>query len=363
MSGKARTGAAGVADQSGSGLSRPAPLLSDLKRIIPVWLVLVAGTLGVLWLMNTSGARPLVHLAYTSPSAWDLAQVYREDGTNGWRRCLELLNQRRGSQVRLDSAVGILKGNAVLEKARQDLLRSREFMDTFEDVPGMLADLALWEGNVGLSYAWRGDHAAFSNRWEQALAAYDIAYATGEKTAQVKEGRLESLVRLGRWDEATSFTLRLNSEGFESCRYYRQVAEICRKKGDARGEEAALRKALEFSPYDLRAMTDLATLLMRQKRTEEAYNLCAKATSHYRGSAGLWHQQAMLAKELNRPEEAIRCYKLALKLQPNTFVLHYELAQYYLKLGRTHEAQPPLTRAFELNPSFFAQKTDKGAKP
>jgi len=333
---------------------------SDLKRIVPVWLVLLVVALVVIWLFGKCGSWVLARLAYTSPVAYEVAQVYRADGTEGWQKCLLRVDSLREPGKRLDSAVGVLKDDPVLEKAREDLLRSWDMFKGFEDVPGMLAQLALWDGDVAESYAWRGMEASARKNWDEALMTFTVAAGMGETTAQVEEGRLEALVRLGRWDAATSTALALQDKEFITSRYYHLVADIHFQQGDADGMEAALRKAIELNPLDTRAVERLADVFVFRGRLQEADELYQGISRNVTNNAELYHRHALLAIRRNRLEEAAGLYRKAIKLEPNIYVLHYELAQLYLKMGKPTRAQPHLNRAFELNPKRFEQDQAKG---
>jgi tetratricopeptide (TPR) repeat protein len=271
-----------------------------------------------------------------------------------------LVDAARPQGQRLESALGVLKGRAVLEKARADLLKAYEFNPTLADVPGMLADLAFWDGRESDAYAWRGEQAAVRKEWETALAQYEIARETAKQpVARIEEGILESLIRLNRWDEARDLASDLESAGFLTSRYYRLVAEIHRHEGDLDAEEAALRKALELNPKDLEAVYALDSLLLRTNRLQEAYDLYDQTTDVVTNNGRLWHRQAKLATQLDRPRDAIEFYKRGLEVQPNSFILHYELAQVYLSLGEEYKARPHLNRAMELNPGFFVDQKKK----
>lgn len=331
-------------------------LADDLKRILPIWLVLLVAAVAVLIGLGKAGSRVLVHLAYTSPNAQELAQVYRADGMRGWRKCMDRVYAVRGAQVRLDTAAGVLRGDSTLKKAESDLLKAQSLFPYLEDVSGLLADLALWDDRPAQSYAWLGDQAARKKEWEIALANYQAAHRMGENSSQVQEGRMEALLRLSRLDDASSIALTLqNTPDIATNRYFRLLAELRGAQGKPAEQEQALRTAIERDPMDDLAVKTLADLYLGSKRIPQAFALYEQALHHIANDANLWHRQALIARELDKTDEAIRCYRQALKLMPNSFVLHLELGQFYLKLGRKQNAQAHLRRAMEINPDHFAR--------
>lgn len=345
-----------------AGASRPPTLREDLRRIAPVWLVLLAAAFAVILWFGKSGSRVIANLAYTSPDAWELARVFRADGTQGWRACLERVNALRTDGKPLGSAIGVLKNDATLTKARQDLLKAHQFYSRFDDVPGMLSDLALWDGDAALAYAWRGDQAAIKGGWSEALTNYTVALDMGSATAQVAEGRLEAFVQLKRWDDASSVALALEGKEFLTSRYYRLTASIEQRRGNREAEAAALQKAVEVDPRDVDSAIRLADFLVAAGRRDEAAALYARTTDLVRNNGHLWHRAALLARDMDQTDSAIELYKKAIAVQPNIYTLHYELGQLYIKAGQPGQAKPYLTRAFELNPKLFEKEKGKDGK-
>lgn len=338
------------------GPAKPRRLADDLRRILPLWSVLLIAAVAVLIGLGKSGSRVLVHLAYTSPNAQELAQVYRADGMRGWRKCLDRVYSLRGAQPRLETAAGALRGDATLKKAESDLLKAQSLFPHLEDVSGLLADLALWDGRPAQSYAWLGDQAARKKEWEIALAQYQAAHRMGENTAQVQEGRMEALLRLKRLDEASSVALTLqNAPDVITNRYFRLLAELHGAQGKLAEQEQALLTAIERDPMDDLAVKTLGDLYSGSRRKTQTFDFYEQALRQITNDPNLWHRQALIARELEKTDEAIRCYRQALKLMPNSFILHLELGQYYLQLGRKQSAQPHLRRAMEINPDHFAR--------
>ncbi len=346
-------------------------LFEDLWRVSGVWLALLLVLLGLLWWLGRSGSRIISELAYTSPNAYQVALVYRAEGRHHWRLCLERVNARRGEQKRLESALGLLKGDAALETARASLLRALEFYPDFVDVPEMLGDLALWSGDSAESYRWLGEAAAARAReatlagrrdaareeWEVALMNFTIAVQQNDASPRSLEGRIEALLRLDRPGEARAILEETAAPRDQpvSVRRLRLEAEIRGRLGETEQKEALLRQAFELDPTDLEVIRALGDFLTFSGRKTDAYDFYARALEHVSNDANLFHRRALLAVELNQLEEAVRLYREAVALLPNNAALQYQLGQTYLKLGDPRRATPYLRRAVELDPARFRE--------
>ncbi len=68
------------------------------------------------------------------------------------------------------------------------------------------------------------------------------------------------------------------------------------------------------------------------------------------GDARIKANLADVFRRLGRPEEGIRYYREAIRLDPNFTEAHYELGDLYLKLGRYDSAELRLRQALKLDP-------------
>ncbi len=351
--------------------TKPPSIWEDLRRVGGIWILLLAATAGALWWIGQSGSRILADLAYTSPNSYSLAEVYRAEGISQWRQCLERVNSLRGGRERLESAAGVLRGDALRKRAESNLLQARRLYPNFLDVPDMLADLSLWDGRTTDSYVWNGEGLALRARddaargqaaegkkeWEAALAAFEVALRMGDPSDRSAEGKLECLLRLDRMDEAGAFEARLESEKrLHSARALRLAAECQGRRGNRTAQEDLLRQALRRDPLDIETIRALGDFLVARGRKQDAFDLYKSAIDRITNDANLYHRQAKLALDLSRPRDAVHYYKEAIRVHPNNALLQYQLGQTYLQLGDSIRAQPYLRRAMELDPSLFRAK-------
>ena len=162
---------------------------------------------------------------------------------------------------------------------------------------------------------------------EQALALFELAMATDDSVAHI-------------WANAGVIHSRLNRL---------EAAELC------------YRKALLLEKHNYTAMTNLASVLAKQNRDDEAAVLLDRV-DHWRRKNPFFHyERGQAAFAQGRFEEAVVHFKRAIRRKPDEHDFYYELARTYERLGREDKAATNLKKARrwapdEANRERFSQK-------
>jgi len=128
-------------------------------------------------------------------------------------------------------------------------------------------------------------------------------------------------------------------------------AGVAFNKGDVAWSERLLRRALELYPRDEDVLGELALLLVRQRRFDDAAPLLDRFLSlpptHYATPSKIG---AELATQRAHIDRAIECYRTALDLLPDHAANHLNLGMALAVAGRYDEAEPLFRQALEMEP-------------
>jgi tetratricopeptide (TPR) repeat protein len=69
----------------------------------------------------------------------------------------------------------------------------------------------------------------------------------------------------------------------------------------------------------------------------------------------------MVLKQLLNLEEAIKCYKKAIEIEPNLWYAHFNLANALTEMKNYHESLIHFDKALQLNPNNIYILNNKGA--
>jgi len=120
--------------------------------------------------------------------------------------------------------------------------------------------------------------------------------------------------------------------------------------GDEAGAENALRQIVAEDPRQAEAWHVLAGFAIRAGRTGEAVECALHAHQLDRRNALYLNTLGVAHGEAQQLDEAVRCFKRALKERPAAADTHYNLGKTYAKLGDFSEAARCYLRAHQLDP-------------
>ncbi|WP_429206394.1 tetratricopeptide repeat protein [Massilia sp. UYP11] len=122
---------------------------------------------------------------------------------------------------------------------------------------------------------------------------------------------------------------------------------------DAAARIAERRQGVRRNPRDANANALLGLALLKELQLEEGVKALQRALELNAKLRGVHGVLAGALFDLRRYEEAVACYRVALRFQ-EAADLHQHLADALLRLGRADEAEPSARRAAELAPQDIA---------
>ena len=130
-----------------------------------------------------------------------------------------------------------------------------------------------------------------------------------------------------------------------------ELAEVYGRSQWLQPAEESSRKALALDSGNLHALTVLAEVNIDKWQWEAALDLLRKARAVNPNNIYVLHLQSVLATIFQFPQEALEAEKAAAKLDPLSFGLKFNIAQWYDRAGRYREAEAAIAEAAKLQPT------------
>ena len=130
-----------------------------------------------------------------------------------------------------------------------------------------------------------------------------------------------------------------------------QAAARAANEGDDARTEPLLQRIVALNARDAEAWHMLAVIAVRGGRSGDAVDHAKRAQELDRRNADYLNTLGVAYSESQQPDQALACFKRALKERPDSVDAHYNLAKVYVKLGRAAEAEQAYLRARRLAPA------------
>jgi len=121
--------------------------------------------------------------------------------------------------------------------------------------------------------------------------------------------------------------------------------------GQYEAQEEILLELNRACPSDPEVCVQLSAQLIRQQQLDRAELMIKEALSRFPRDPGLLTNMAILYTEKGDYPKAESCYTTVVKVTPQQFLGHYNLAMFFVLLGRHAEAKKHLNRCLEIVPS------------
>jgi tetratricopeptide (TPR) repeat protein len=118
------------------------------------------------------------------------------------------------------------------------------------------------------------------------------------------------------------------------------------QKGDA---ERVIDRILNSNPTDLN-LVDIAQIYIDQGDIDKAGYYLGQTVDPIAATVPVFNNYAVALRRAERFEDAANIYLKCLKIDPESDVLHYNLALLYTKIDKRKEAKEALANALKLNP-------------
>jgi len=163
-------------------------------------------------------------------------------------------------------------------------------------------------------------------------------------------GRVDSLRKLGRYDEALAYVQQLRRDTVSSPALLDAEGLIRADTGDLDRAIELHEAACELEPGNAGFRNNLGRVYREAKQFEAAHEQIAKALDLGEQSAGTWSNLAICDLDLKRYSRALIEFDRALALDPHFVFALLGRAEALYRLGRANEALAPIARAIEMEP-------------
>ena len=145
--------------------------------------------------------------------------------------------------------------------------------------------------------------------------------------------------------------LRRIDRNFDNADLHFQLGRLYQADGLWAKAESEYNLALGFDPVHRRAQAGRIKGVMDSGNQAKAEMLTEIYMDQAVNSAGGSLRLALAFQEQGLDEDAMSCYRQALRLAPNSAKINRQIGYYYLTRGDKVQAQEYLTRSFQLNPN------------
>ncbi len=204
-------------------------------------------------------------------------------------------------------------------------------------------------------YAKQGDACFFENRYEDAIAAYNLALQIQPDLADTWNNRGVVLTRMQRYPEAIAS--------------YEQATTIRPQYPDAWNNRGVVllelqkypeaigcyEQAIQAKPDYADAWNNRGVAFSKMQEYEQAVISYNKALQIKNDYTDAWNNRGVALSKLQKYEAAIDSYENAAKIRPDFYRIWYNKARCYALQGKIELAIENLKRALNLNPNLCKQ--------
>jgi len=189
-------------------------------------------------------------------------------------------------------------------------------------------------------------------RYKEARAAFEQALARKPDDAFTVINLANSILGLGKPDEAESLVLGFMNKGFQDSQLYHLLGSMKFIQKKYAESAAYFEKCLTLNSASAASHSSLAAIAIVQGDTAQAEEHLAKAREINPKLHNLYYNWAQLYEKRNELDKAAEAYKKELEISPKNYKAAYNLSRVYRLQGREDEELASLNKARELAPDF-----------
>jgi len=189
-------------------------------------------------------------------------------------------------------------------------------------------------------FGLEGELYARQKKWPEAVVAYRTAFAR-QPDAPVVLRLLALLEAAGKGDEVQSVAQRWIRDHPRDVPVRAYLGEVAMRRGDYKAAAQQLRNALEFEPYNVIVVNNLAWVL-GEMGDQSALEYAAKAYALAPNVAGINNTYGWLLVQKGDTVRGIELLRRAVELAPNDANKRVILARALVKAGDKSEAKKEL---------------------
>lgn len=330
-------------------------LILDLRKMLPVWLIMLTLVIGALFAIRANAVHYLEAGIIEQSHAPSVAEVTYLAGVHTWRQVVKKV-ETSAKQGDFIGKPGELSGDPLVEKALEQFSKTLEIFPLVPDTHTKLAQLEYWNGNEAQAYFHLAKEALLQNNLQRAEYNLSHAILLEPENQEFQLSLASNFARQYRWDKAKEISESLTMDVEKSAEALQLLARIRLAEGDKNGALELTEKALKVNPslaesYEiyLSIVFDRDDLLERLAFLEE--NLKGSTFN----SPTIYHQIGLLYIEKESYEDALRLYEQVVLMVPQNVRILVEKAFILAKLNRQAEARLLLERALSINYDGFIE--------
>lgn len=201
-------------------------------------------------------------------------------------------------------------------------------------------------------YAKQGDACFFENRYEDAIAAYNLALQIQPDLADTWNNRGVVLTRMQRYPEAIASYEQATAIRPHYPDAWNNRGVVLLELQQYQEAIASYEQAIQAKPDYADAWNNRGVAFSKMQEYEQAvisYNQALKIKNDYTDA---WNNRGVALSKLQKYEAAIDSYDNAAKIRPDFYRIWYNKARCYALQGQTELAIENLKRALNLNPNL-----------
>ncbi|MEZ2226256.1 MAG: tetratricopeptide repeat protein [Microcoleus sp.] len=204
-------------------------------------------------------------------------------------------------------------------------------------------------------YAKQGDACFFENRYEDAIAAYNLALQIQPDLADTWNNRGVVLTRMQRYPEAIASYEQATAIRPNYPDAWNNRGVVLLELQQYQDAIACYEQAIQAKPDYADAWNNRGVAFSKIQEYEQAvisYNQALQIKNDYTDA---WNNRGVALSKLQKYEAAIDSYDNAAKIRPDFYRIWYNKARCYALQGQTELATENLKRALNLNPNLCKQ--------
>ncbi|MEK0180506.1 MAG: tetratricopeptide repeat protein [Oscillatoriales cyanobacterium] len=201
-------------------------------------------------------------------------------------------------------------------------------------------------------YAKQGDACFFENRYEDAIAAYNLALQIQPDLADTWNNRGVVLTRMQRYPEAIASYEQATAIRPNYPDAWNNRGVVLLELQQYQEAIACYEQAIQAKPDYADAWNNRGVAFSKIQEYEQAvisYNQAIQIKNDYTDA---WNNRGVALSKLQKYEAAIDSYDNAAKIRPDFYRIWYNKARCYALQGQTELAIENLKRALNLNPNL-----------
>jgi Flp pilus assembly protein TadD len=171
----------------------------------------------------------------------------------------------------------------------------------------------------------------------------------------------QAVFRSGQYAESVTLFERYVATRPENAHGHYMLGLSSWRAGDAETAERALVRAVELDGSNVRARTNLARVLLEQRRPADAVTHLQAALAVDAGVHEVWRVLGNAHAQLGNVDDAIEAYREAIVLNGDDAWSMNNYGLLLIQLSHFYEAVPPLARAVELTPGSALFQNNLGS--